>query len=267
MRNDLVFDIGLHEGQDTEFYLKKGFRVVAVDANAELCAAFARSHAAAVADGRLTIVNKAMSDRPGTATFYANAARSDWGTLNPEWVDRNRRLGTESTAHEVEATTMAELIAAFGTPYYAKIDIEGYDVIAVKGLRAVDERPKYVSIESDKVSFSALRQEFDLFASLGYDRFRIVNGLDVVKQRQPNPPKEGRFADHAMVEGASGLFGEELPGPWLTSDEAIEAYKPIFLSYAFNGDDPLISSPLVRGVLRKIGFRASWYDTHARRAD
>jgi hypothetical protein len=29
---DLIFDVGFHRGEDTDFYLKKGFRVVAVEA-------------------------------------------------------------------------------------------------------------------------------------------------------------------------------------------------------------------------------------------
>ena len=32
-QDDLIFDVGLHRGEDTEFYLKKGFRVVAFEAN------------------------------------------------------------------------------------------------------------------------------------------------------------------------------------------------------------------------------------------
>ena len=35
-RKNLIFDIGMHIGQDTEFYLKKGFCVVAVEANPKL---------------------------------------------------------------------------------------------------------------------------------------------------------------------------------------------------------------------------------------
>ena len=37
MDANLIFDLGMHRGEDTELYLKKGFRVVAVDADAELC--------------------------------------------------------------------------------------------------------------------------------------------------------------------------------------------------------------------------------------
>ena len=33
MKGDLIYDLGLHTGQDTEFYLKKGFNVVAIEAN------------------------------------------------------------------------------------------------------------------------------------------------------------------------------------------------------------------------------------------
>jgi hypothetical protein len=33
MHPDLIYDLGMHRGGDTQFYLEKGFRVVAVEAN------------------------------------------------------------------------------------------------------------------------------------------------------------------------------------------------------------------------------------------
>lgn len=33
LKPDLIFDLGMHHGHDSEYYLKKGFRVVAVEAN------------------------------------------------------------------------------------------------------------------------------------------------------------------------------------------------------------------------------------------
>ncbi len=150
-------------------------------------------------------------------------------------------------------------------PYYLKIDIEGTDLLAIEGLSDFADRPKYLSIESDKESFRALRREISLMTSLGYNQFNIVNQPNVVRQRPPASPKEGRYASHQFEEGSSGLFGEELPGPWLTADETIEAYRPIFLRYALCGDDPFVRSRLVRSLLSRIGFRAEWYDTHARK--
>ena len=33
MQKDLIYDIGMHNGENTEYYLKRGFRVIAVEAN------------------------------------------------------------------------------------------------------------------------------------------------------------------------------------------------------------------------------------------
>ena len=33
MQSDLIIDVGMHTGKDTLFYLQKGFRVVAIEAN------------------------------------------------------------------------------------------------------------------------------------------------------------------------------------------------------------------------------------------
>lgn len=37
LSRDLIFDIGMHRGEDSEFYLRKGFRVVAVEAIDSFC--------------------------------------------------------------------------------------------------------------------------------------------------------------------------------------------------------------------------------------
>ena len=36
MQKDLIYDVGFHRGEDTEFYLAKGFKVVAIEAHPEL---------------------------------------------------------------------------------------------------------------------------------------------------------------------------------------------------------------------------------------
>jgi FkbM family methyltransferase len=264
VQSDLIFDFGLHTGEDTAFYLKKGFRVVAVEAEPELCKSAAVRFAEAIDTAQLTLVNKALAREPGPVTFYRNLDNTVWGTLDAEWAERNSRVGTKSEPITVEATTMAELLGRFGTPYYVKIDIEGFDMVGLEGLAAVAGRPKFVSIESDKDSFKALRREFRIFADLGYDRFKIVNQGRVPRQIPPNPPLEGKFAEHRFEFGASGMFGEEAPGKWLPIDEAIDDYRPVFLKYALMGDDPVLRGRWGRGLLRRMGIRANWYDTHAK---
>ena len=55
-----VFDFGMHNGDDACYYLERGFRVVSVEANAELtneCNARFRQQ---ISCGDLYIINKAM---------------------------------------------------------------------------------------------------------------------------------------------------------------------------------------------------------------
>jgi len=151
--NGLIFDVGLHRGEDTEFYLKKGFRVVAIEASEALCREAEQRLSGAIAAGRLTIINRAVAATPGEVTFFENAV-SVWGTVVPSWAERNLRLGAPSIERKVQAVTLGSLIAEFGIPYYLKIDIEGMDRIALEALTETATRPKYVSIESEKISFT-----------------------------------------------------------------------------------------------------------------
>ena len=36
MNNNLIFDFGFHNGDDSDFYLRKGYNIVAIEANPEL---------------------------------------------------------------------------------------------------------------------------------------------------------------------------------------------------------------------------------------
>ncbi len=267
MDANLIYDVGFHIGEDTEYYLKKGFRVVAIEANPELCRLGSEAFSGPIASGQLTLVNLAIAEKSGPITFFRNKQKSIWGTLNADWADRNRRRGAESEPITVGAVTMRDLFERYGVPYYIKIDIEGSDLVALRGLGAAATRPKFVSIESEKDSFRALRREFDILLGLGYDEFKIVPQRHIgTRQTPPKPAREGAYAAHTFRPGSSGLFGEEAPGRWMNVDASIRAYKRIFLRYVLTGDDPLLNSSLLINTLKILGMRGEWYDTHARRS-
>jgi FkbM family methyltransferase len=261
---DLIFDVGMHLGEDTEFYLKKGFRVVGIEADPSHCAAVADRLRDWLENGNLIIVNAAIAERSGRISFYRNVDNSVWGTAEPDWVERNARFGTRVERIEVDAVPMTEIIAAHGVPYYMKVDIEGRDMLCVEALRCFRDRPKYLSVESNKLSLAAVRAEFDLMTELGYRKFKVVAQHVVSNQIPPNPSLEGRYADWRFAHGSSGLFGEEAPGQWLDAESAVRLYRPIFLAYRMVGDKPLIRVARVRNLLKRFGFTAGWYDTHAR---
>jgi hypothetical protein len=131
-------------------------------------------------------------------------------------------------------------------------------------------------------------EEFLTFHKLGYSRFKIVDQTLVKLQTCPRPAREGNDCDHVFDDGSSGLFGEELPGIWLTLPDAVEAYRQIFRGYALNGDNGMFSKRQgVFSIFRTLGRiqakiarlrkfdgyvnpadilpPTAWYDTHAAR--
>ena len=95
-QHKLIYDVGAHKGEDTEFYLKKGFSVVAIEANPALCLGLTKRFEEFINSGRLVLLNLAISDHSGEVTLFIND-KSDWGTTDPEWVKRNQALGFPAT--------------------------------------------------------------------------------------------------------------------------------------------------------------------------
>lgn len=280
---DLVYDVGLHKGEDAEFYLRKGFRVIAFEADPDLIASCKERLAEFLDSGRLTIVEGAIVDpnllRDGRTTvrFYKNSDRSVWGTVCAGWAERNVRLGTASSVIEVDAIDFADAIRKHGMPYYMKIDIEGCDTVCINALGAFEERPTYMSVESDKVSFGNIKREIDLFTKLGYTSFQAVEQSEIpLSQPPPFPPREGKYVPQRFEEGSSGPFGSEREGKWKSRHEILRQYRFIRLGYCLVGDDGIMNNWRFRGAdrLRSLARRVvglfthavvpGWYDTHAR---
>lgn len=266
VEHDLIYDFGMNDGRDTAFYLSKGFRVVAVEALPALCEEALARFADEVRSGALRIINAAIVDSPGPVTFYVNA-QTAWGTVHRAWADRNALLGSPSVDEIiVDGVCAQDLFATHGIPYYVKVDIEGSDRACLEALLVFDDRPQYVSLESDKVSFTSLQREFDLLEQLGYRRFKVVPQHKVPEQRAPRPPLEGHWIQHTFEWGDSGLFGQETPGRWLTRRQAVALYRLIFLKYRLCGDHihgkTTLDAKLGRG-LRRLTGEVGWYDTHA----
>jgi FkbM family methyltransferase len=269
--SDLIYDVGMNTGQDTAFYLAKGFRVVAVAADKTLCDAASTRFAADVSSGQLVVVSAAVASRPGPLTFYRNPM-SQGGTIYEEWAERNAKLGSPPSAKvEVDGILFQSLIAKYGVPHYLKADVEGADLLCLEGLLGAPDVPDFVSIESSKRRWSELRREFELLSKLGYRRFKIVDqDRGVPHQVAPQPAREGKYVPVQFEEGASGLFGDETPGEWLTRRQAMRQYLPIFFRYRTYGDFGVLRprpgvGRLPAAVLSKAFGTVSWYDTHATR--
>jgi FkbM family methyltransferase len=261
----------MHDGEDSEFYLRKGFRVVAVEADPEICRTTAERLRTFLDSGQLTIVNRAIAPARGPVTFHRSRT-PDWGTIVDEVDEDNAARGVLSEPITVEGITLADLVGEYGDAFYMKLDIEGMDRRALESLAATSVRPRYVSMEttfSRDPSFAAVQADFEILAKLGYDRFKIINQAQVEDQLPPQPPLSGSYVPIRFTSGASGLFGEESPGPWLTRESALAQFARLVRWKWL--EVRLYRNMRYYLLYSKIMFRLTgrysnlgWYDIHAK---
>jgi hypothetical protein len=272
----------MHKGEDTEFYLRKGFRVVAFEADPDLVRHCNIRLQDFIDQGRLAIVEGAIADMDSVeagrkAIFYKNDTVSVWGTVCLDWAERNERLGASSHTLKVDLIDCVGVLQRYGVPHYMKIDIEGLDMVCVNALRRFRERPDYISVESDKTSFANIEREINTLVDLGYNSFQAVEQSAISHaQSPPYPASEGNYVDYHFEAGSSGLFGSELGGEWEPKHKILRQYRVIRLGYYLVGDDGIVSRWKFRGAgkLRSLIQRSlrpftnaavpGWYDTHAR---
>ena len=233
----MVMDLGMNNGDDTAYYLAKGFDVVALEANPALAAAARTRFTAEIAAGRVTLEEAAIWSSAGTVTFHVNEANDHWSSIEPVWAGRE---DTPTRAVEMPALTLEMLFARHGVPHYLKIDVEGVDSIVLDQLRAQARKPAFVSVEDCRFGFHYIAA----LADAGYHGFALVDQSEVPAVRDPDLP------DYIFPKGASGPSSDALPGPWLDRAAFEALYETTVRDRAGN----------------RIAPRTRWFDIHARAA-
>lgn len=228
----LIFDLGMNNGDDTAFYLRRGYNVVAVEANPTLCEGASKRFQAPIDEGRLTIVNAAIWDRIGATNFHVNLDNDHWSSLDIGWAGRD---GSRCEAIGIQCVTLSSLCDEFGAPHYLKIDVEGADQTVLEQLRGLSLLPQYVSVEDCRFGF----QYMEALAACGYDKFQILDQSTIPQMTDP-------ATGHAFPPGSSGPFGGDLPGKWLSHDDLLTLYSSTVRDRRGN----------------RLAPRTQWWDIH-----
>lgn len=238
----LIYDIGMYNGDDTAFYLRKGFRVIGVEANPLHVERARAAFQQEIAAGRLIIYSVALAAAEGTATLLVHE-HDDWTRVA---ADRDYRF-SEGNFREitVPAKRFAELYARHETPYYVKLDIEGSEILAIHDMFASKRYPPYLSFEANTDLDSLLT----LCSAHGYSRFNIVPQMAKCDWQLPDPPLEGSYVQARFTGYMSGPFGREVPGAWLTLDQVRQAFRD-WQQAAERGEEDALGE---------------WHDVHAYR--
>jgi len=254
MKDQLIYDIGLHEGEDTVYYLRKGYRVLAIEASPVLCAYNEKKFAPAIASGQLIILNVGLSDRQGVLPFYINKRYSEWSSFDPEI---GCRMNSPYEVVDVPTVTTEMLFEQYGLPHYVKVDIEGYDHFVIRALPEGGPLPQYFSCEAVHVEW------LDLLYQKGYRKFKLINQafmfqpvnlwlekrwafrkLEILYLKTKQ--RYGRWLPFRHPYASSGPFGAGTRGAWKSYEEVRESYQRF---YQFEKKEAINN--------------ISWFDFHA----
>ena len=222
----LIYDVGMHNGDDTHYYLMKGATVVGVEANPQLVAQLAERFAAEIEAGRLHLIGKGVGYDEGVFPFYVapnNAQQSSFV----------QQRGFSKI--DVEIVRLSALFAQFGLPDFAKIDVEHMDIHVLRDLLDNNVVPPHISVEAH--SFAII-----LFLyKMNFTKFRLLNGR-LVSQTYKNHSisTPDNVVKYSFPNHSSGPFGDDLPLPWVNIEQVCAHW-------------------MVRTSLTSPG----WYDVHA----
>jgi FkbM family methyltransferase len=229
---DLIYDVGIHDGNDTAYYLAEGYRVLAIDANPAHIERATKRFEHELNDERLTLLSVAIGPEEGATTFWICDAVSEWSSLDEQIA---ARLGLPYHAVTVECRKFSNIVREHGVPLYLKVDIETADRHCLAGLDP-DASPRYVSVEfSDLDDLIALRR-------LGYDAFKVIHqaqrfGHAQFRAGREAPSSRSRPAT-GVPPGPSGPFGEAAEGDWVGFEETAYDLLSFVLGHSEFGDPP-----------------------------
>ncbi len=154
---DLCYDIGANIGAKTEVLLSIGASVIAFEPQPK-CARELRARCGHFGS-RLTLVEKALGEQPGKATLHLREADGQASLLS-DWI------GTRKGELAVEVVTADQMIAIHGLPRFCKIDVEGAELLVLRGL---SQTIPFISIEchTDERCVSLARECLAHLSNLG----------------------------------------------------------------------------------------------------
>jgi len=169
---DLCFDIGSHLGNRIAVWRALDARVVAVEPQPACQAFLQRKYGR---DPGVTLLDCAIGPETGQALLHINSNSPSISTLRgSDWREHmaglSSRRETWDRQVEVPVRTLDALIAEYGVPAFCKLDVEGYEPEAIKGLQTP---LPHLSFEFLQPGLEGVEDILDQLGRLGHYGYRF----------------------------------------------------------------------------------------------
>jgi len=202
---DLAFDVGAHVGDRTASFRRLGARVLAVEPQPALNRLLHRLYGR---DQDLAIEAILVGAAPGRTSMWLNTSNPTVSTASVDFIAAAKGAqGWDDqvwdTKIELPVTTLDRLIQAHGSPAFVKIDIEGFEAEALRGLSFA---PRCLSFEFTAIGRDVAYECLERLSALGYRHFNACLGevLDFVHPAPVDAASMSRFLAALPATASSG---------------------------------------------------------------
>jgi len=126
-------------------------------------------------DKNVTVVSAAVADVEGNTLDFYVSDENTLSTASIDWMTKSRFAKTScwKTPIRVPVVTMDGLIALYGIPQFAKVDVEGFELSVFKGL---SHPIPLLCFEWAEELFEATIQCVEHLQHIGYKLFAVTHG-------------------------------------------------------------------------------------------
>jgi FkbM family methyltransferase len=173
MPGDIYFDLGAHKGDKADPFIHKGYKCILVEPQPELIKILNERY---INNPFVEIVPMGVGERFDILEMSINTAEPVLSTFSEDWKIGRFEKNIWDKRVDVQITTIDTLISKYGQPRYIKIDIEGFEFQALKGLTI---KTGIISFEFTSEYIKSAINCIRYLDNLGYRYFNISLGEQV----------------------------------------------------------------------------------------
>jgi FkbM family methyltransferase len=199
---DLVFDIGAHLGDKSEWFARSDLKVVCIEPQPEMASTLRERFCK---NENITIRQVGVGNRRGIMEMQISSDSPVLSTFAPHWTTGRFLSHTWDKTAEIEIVLFDDLIEEFGTPRYSKIDVEGYEREVISGL---SKKAGIISFEFTNEFMDHAFEVIRKLIQIGYTKFNLSlaentdfyfpdwkNYVDIVSVLQSSRSHQGLWGD------------------------------------------------------------------------